>query len=139
MPKQITQAELVAVLDHDESLNRKLLGIRRRLERGAQIEPGKLTGEADRYSHDFSTRCSGLYAMGLDLGPADDAMRIDHKTCVPMGNLPDAGLYTRAIGNLCRFCTPGLETEWIGGYSNVRGLRMPSRLLSFRRRLGARN
>lgn len=72
MPKQITQEELQQVLKKDEATNRKMLNIRRRLIRGAHIEPGKLSATADSTPPNFSPRCTGIYGMGLDIGPTVD-------------------------------------------------------------------
>ena len=72
MPKQITQAELKAVLELNASVNRKMLNLRKRLKRGASVEPGELTADADFLAPDYGPYAPSLYAMGLDIKAVSD-------------------------------------------------------------------
>jgi hypothetical protein len=72
MPKQITQAELRAVLKLNGSLNQRMLEIRNRIARGATVEDGELAARADEEEPDYSPFAPGLYGMGLDIMATTD-------------------------------------------------------------------
>ena len=74
MPKQITQAELRAVLDGETFVNRRMMQIRERLKKGATVEPGEL-GAATDCSDDFAPECSSYSNMGLLIDSADATER----------------------------------------------------------------
>lgn len=67
----ISQAELAEVLAQNESLNRRIIEIRERINRGAEVEPGELFAEAERDNDDDGST-SGLSVAGLDIEPTAD-------------------------------------------------------------------
>jgi hypothetical protein len=72
----ISQAELADVLAQNESLNRRMVDIRERINKGARIEPGELTAEAeDDDDDDGGTR--SLSVLGLYIVPAADLVERD--------------------------------------------------------------
>ena len=72
MPKQITQAEIQAVLRHYQDAFEAAIAIRKRLDQGgATVEPGRYSLESEKHTEpvdQFDTDMSeGLKAWGLEI------------------------------------------------------------------------
>jgi len=79
MPKQqITQAELQAVLELNASVNREMLKLRKRLQAGAKVEPGKWSARHDPEPEDYDPFAPGLYCMGLDISATGSGLEHVH-------------------------------------------------------------
>lgn len=68
MAKRITQAELQQLLDDEIAVNRRTLQIRRRILKGAEIEPGPLIATTEPGEED-DPRIAGSENMGLSILP----------------------------------------------------------------------
>ena len=65
-PASVSQAELADVLAKNESLNQRIIEVRNRLKRGARIEVGELSAEADKgYDVRDDGRTERLNNVGL--------------------------------------------------------------------------
>ena len=63
MPKQITQAELRAVLEGETSVNRRMMQIGQRIQNGATVERGELGAAIDGSSYS-DAECTNYHNMG---------------------------------------------------------------------------
>ena len=73
MRKQITQAELRAVVRANASLDRRMFQIRQRLHAGASVEPGKLDAKIEKGWDSWHgiPEYVGYSNVGLHIGSAE--------------------------------------------------------------------
>src|ERR1700693_2251114 len=72
--KQITQAELRAVLDHYGDAADAAFEIRQRINGGAKVEPGTFSAASDGSTDKNCDRYCGLGLGGLDIQPVSETV-----------------------------------------------------------------
>jgi len=65
--KRVTQAELRSLVGLGESLDLRAKQIRRRIDAGAAVEPGRYSARSEGDDPSFSVPCSGLNVCGLEV------------------------------------------------------------------------
>ena len=126
MPKQITQAEITAVLKHYQDSFEAAIAIRKRLDQeGATVEPGRYSLESEKHTEpvdQFNTDMSeGLNAWGLEIFRSKDV--------APewVSDTPDIGSY-----NLTVFDGGGGSVEDIADLTRAEYVALKKKLAKMR-------